>query len=186
MQPRPLVIASDYGADIVVGAAAVLGGIWLGARLLAIIRREGWKPAGVAALALALVSLGGEVLLCIRHVGWQLRVDDEGITLRAPFDLQNPSRQIIWADLETVRFSAAGYRGPARQLHLVARNGREIVLLNAGKLPAKQLQEAIARYAGSTRGVPEMLESLDETSRSTSSSLSNGYHVVEQPPGMRN
>ena len=51
---------------------------------------------GAAAATLVAFLLGLELIL--QNLGWELRIDDKGIELHAPFDVMRPSGEVAWAD----------------------------------------------------------------------------------------
>ena len=106
MPELPIVAeASNWGAFILgavqlIVAVAVVRVTW---RLDSVRRIVGF--------AFALILLVPGLILTLQNIGWQLRIDQKGIALRAPFDPLWPSGEIAWPDVTTVDIVNRSFRG---------------------------------------------------------------------------
>lgn len=76
------------------------------AAVIDIFRRRGSKR-----LLIGLVGIILPLWFIFSNVGWQFRVDGDGIELRAPANPFEGAGQIAWRDLRAVRFTSRSTRG---------------------------------------------------------------------------
>jgi hypothetical protein len=117
-----------------------------------------------------LLCFGLGLALLVQHLGWQLRVDEKGIALRAPFDVLYPGGQIAWPDITSVEVFDQAYRGPAYFLRVRGRDGAEVLVANPGMLPqefAVALQKTIAERAPQVADTNDLLGQLEPARRNT-------------------
>jgi hypothetical protein len=91
--------------------------------------------SGAAGTLLMLLALVGGLALTLQNVSWQLRLDNSGIALRAPFDVLRPGGDIAWPDLTSVEVVSHVYRGISYQLRVRGKGGQEIVVASADRIP---------------------------------------------------
>ena len=157
------------GAALIVAAAACVPVAW---------RLPGRKRiAGFAGLLIPLV-LG--LVPILRDIGWQLRIDQTGIALRAPFEPFWPSGEIAWPDLTAVDIVDYGYRGPHHVLSIRGQRGVELRLASAAHMPPQfiaQLQAVVARFAPQVTGIKDLDRQFQYAREHSDAVIYNSYSV---------
>jgi hypothetical protein len=130
---------------------------------------------------LAVAGLG--VLLLVQPLGWELRVDDAGIALSAPFDLLYRSGKVAWADMTAVEFIDRPSRGGSNYfLRISGRDGTELLVAAAETLPppfAVALQKVVAARAPQLTGVGDLAGQLAFVRQNTHDVLARTYSAQD-------
>ena len=158
----------------------------LGAILLVIAIAMAWfawqrlkghkRVAGFVSVLIPLV-LG--LILIGRDIGWQLRIDQNGIALRAPFEPLWPSGEIAWSNVTAVEIVTHGNRSPLYGLNIRGQRGVELIIHDAGQLPPQfiaLLQTVVAGFAPHVTDIKE-LDQQFQYAREHSTSLIYFYSV---------
>lgn len=162
------------------------GAFFLGAVLIAVaiaMVPMAWLldgPRRIASLAFALVPLALGLINAGRDIGWQLRIDQTGIALRAPFEPFWQSGEIAWADLTAVKIVNYGNRGPHYVLSIRGQRGAELLLASAAHMPPQfiaQLQAVVARLAPQVAGIETLARDFQYARENSSSVIYNSYTV---------
>jgi hypothetical protein len=122
----------------------------------------------IACLLLALFAFGLGISLAVQHLNWQLRLEEKGVILHAPFDYLRPSGEIGWSEITSVYVSEAAYRGSSFKLHIRGKPGTEIIVVSMDRMPAQfgiLLQKLVAERAPQAEGSRGIGEQLDNARR---------------------
>lgn len=174
----PIVIERSMGLDLLFGTILAVLSFALGWRAIRGLADEE-KAGALPALLLAAFGLVLGAAIAIRDVGWQFRIEKDGIALHAPFDVTASSTTIAWRDLDSVWVSAGGYRSLSYKLHHRGRQGQEIVLQNAHLLPGRLLQDVFVANATATQGTASIAAQLEDAAKTAPWSLSPGYRISQ-------
>lgn len=149
MADLPIAVETAAWPWMLFGAPCIGISIFFG--YLAIKIRSEDHAANVLGFApMVLVSLLLGVAVSVRHVGWELRLDQKSIALHAPFELIYRGAEIAWPDVTSVDFIDVGTRGPAPFLRVRGRGGTMIRVANPDGLPQElyvALQKTLAERA---------------------------------------
>jgi hypothetical protein len=158
------------GAMLIVGAVAVVRAAW---------RLDSLKR--IAGLAGSLIPLVLGLVLTLQNVGWQLRIDQKGIALRAPFDPLWPSGEIGWPDVTAVDIMTHWYRdAPYYILRIRGQRGVELLIASADQIPPQfiaQLQAVVAKLAPQVTDIKELDREFQYAREHSSSVIYNSYAV---------
>ena len=87
------------------------------------------KSSTLVALLATVVIAGWALIL---PVGWELRLDRDGVSLRAPFDPAAQAGRIAWKDLKEIRF---GTRNSVAAVEFVSSQGEVVALDTLEQVP---------------------------------------------------
>ncbi|HTR87917.1 MAG TPA: hypothetical protein VMI56_25775 [Reyranella sp.] len=126
MTPLPLVLEPTARFLLL---ALPLGGSLIGmvGYMLWRVRRD-WSAVEPRQWLTFVVMGGLGTMLFLQPVGWQLRFDQQGIALRAPFDLFADRGAIPWNDLKDIRFGMSSGRSSSPILKFVDGSGTVLTL----------------------------------------------------------
>lgn len=161
--------------------AIMLFGVMLLAVTFLLVQNARWSDEPktvVGSIIGALVTGALGLALIVQHLGWELRVDDKGIVLHAPFDPMHPGGAIAWADMESVAVIDRPYRGSSYYLRIRGRRVADIMVTNADRLPPQfvaALQKTVAERAPQVHNPGYLGEEFDYARRNSSSMLANSY-----------
>lgn len=174
MTELPIVVETSAWASVIFGVVLILVS-------LALTQAARWAQdingmlAGAAGALMTFV-LGSALVL--QNLGWQLRVDDKGIVLHAPFDALRPGGEIAWADMISVEVVNRPYRGNSFFLRVRGRAGAEILVANADRLPAQfgvALQKVVAERAPQVPDVKELAGQFEWARQTSWSVITSSY-----------
>ena len=119
-----------------------------------------------------LVTLGVGLVLILRDVVWQLRLDETGIVLHAPFDLQHHSGRIIWTDLASARVVIRRHRmDDIYELSFTGADHTVIALWNADRA------EQFGRDNAEASGLAAPVVQLTYVRRNAQAALAPSYRA---------
>jgi hypothetical protein len=170
----PIVVETSAWVSVIFGTLLILIS-------LALAQAARWAQdingmLGGAAGALVTFALG--LALVLQNLGWQLRVDDKGIALHAPFDALRPGGEIAWVDMTSVDVVNRPYRGNSFFLRVRGRAGAEILVATADRLPPRfgvALQKVVAERAPQVPDVNELAGQFTWARQNSSSLIANSY-----------
>jgi hypothetical protein len=180
MRELPIVVETSLWLNMLFGAALLIGSAAL-ARSAASALRSGSMTLPIAMSffgAMAAFALG--IAVGLQKLNWQFRLDEKGITLKAPFDYWQPGMAIAWPELSSIRVSNRGYRGPSHKLVVVGKNANEIVVTNADLLPeafGTMLEALLRNYAPQAKGATGIAAELADARNNRAAYLASGYTV---------
>lgn len=157
------------GAMLIVGAVAVVRVAW---------RLDSLKR--IAGFAGALIPLVLGLVLTLQNVGWQLRIDQKGIALRAPFDPLWPSGEIGWPDVTAVDIVSHLYRDAHYILRIRGQRDVELLIASADQMPPQfvaQLQAVVAKLAPQVTNIKELDRQFQYAREHSTSVIANSYSV---------
>ena len=137
----------------------------LGAALIAVAVASvpvAWRLPGrkrLAGFAGLLIPLVLGLIPLLRDIGWQLRIDQNGIALHGPLEPFWQSGEIAWPDLTDVSIVTYGNRGPHYVLSIRGQRGVELLIASAAHMPPQfiaQLQAVVARFAPQVTGIKDL------------------------------
>jgi hypothetical protein len=147
-------------AEVTNWGAIIMGAILIVTSMALV--RVAWRldnQKRIKGVAFALIPLALGLIPALRDIGWQLRIDQNGIAVRAPFDLFMPSGEIAWPDVTAVDIVTHWQRGAYYRLRIRGQHGAELLIHGAGRMPPQfvgQLQAVVARLAPQVTGIKNL------------------------------
>jgi hypothetical protein len=156
MTELPVVIEAGLWLNVVFGAILIAVGGLIGR---AIIVKGSSAPISAVAsgVFLCVAALGLGVAILVQNIDWQLRLENRGVVLRAPFDLLRPSAEIAWSNIDQISVSARrSYRNTLTfDLIVNAKTGTRIDIVNAEEFPVAfgpLMQKIVTERAPQAKG----------------------------------
>ncbi len=181
MTQLPIIVEVSPWIGLIFGAGVIALALRLAWNVIRSARAGGMSAMTARQGVTVLVTLGVGLVLILRDVVWQLRLDETGVVLHAPFDLQHRSGRIAWTDLVSAHV-VIRRRGSSDiyELGFTGADGTVIALWNADRLP-EQLGPAlqaliIARAPRATDG-RDIAGQLAYVRRNAQAALAPGYRA---------
>jgi hypothetical protein len=181
MADLPIIVELNPWPMVLFGLFALAVGLGFALRLFKTYRAGGFTVAYIPAGGLAAALLGLGIELSLADLRWQFRIDDHGVTLRAPFDVLRPGGTVAWRDIASIDIESASSRGgPSYKLHIRGRDGTEITLLNVDRLPPQfaPLFATLVSERASQAPRSQFLADEFDTARSDSRGFFSGGYTM--------
>jgi hypothetical protein len=170
----PIVVETSAWASVIFGVVLILVSVALTQAARWAQDVNGMLGGAVGALVTFVLGLA----LMLQSLGWQLRVDDKGIALHAPFDVLRPGGEIAWADMTSLEVVNRPYRGNSFFLRVRGRSGAEILVANADRLPPRfgvALQKVVAERAAQVPDIKELAGQFEWARQTSWSVITSSY-----------
>ena len=173
MPELPIIVVASNWFFVILGAILIVVSMALVQRT----RRSKSPVMGIAFLA-GMFLLG--LHLALQDIGWQLRIDQKGIAVSAPFDPFWPRGEIAWPDVTAVDVVNRPYRDAHYYLRIRGQRGAELLIASADRLPPQfvaQLQAVVTKLAPQVTDVQELDGQFRYAREHSTSLIANSYSV---------
>jgi hypothetical protein len=177
----PIIVEVSPWIGLIFGAGVITLALRLAWNVIRSVRTGDMSAMTARQGVAVLVTLGVGLVLILRDVVWQLRLDETGIVLHAPFDLQHHSGQIVWTGLVSAHV-VIRRRGSSDiyELSFTGVDGTVIALWNADRLPEQfglALQALIVERAPRATDGRNIAGQLADVRRNAQAALAPSYRA---------
>jgi hypothetical protein len=172
----PIIVEASAWRSILFGACFVIAALYLLRH--AKQAKEAKVFYGSIVTALAFFAFG--MVFVLQHVRWELRVDDNGIALRAPFDVWGGTGAIGWSEMAAVKIVTRTGKGGSKYylLHVDGPGGALIEVTDVGRLPRQfvvELQKIVAARAPQAKDMGRLVDDFEVAVRNGDELLGPSY-----------
>jgi hypothetical protein len=176
----PIIVETSVWLSLTFGIILILASLLVARGGVSTLQSEAAPsvPSIVGLGVVALVAFGLGASLALQNVGWQFRLDDKGVALRAPFDYMHPGGEIAWSEIASVSVVAGGNRGPSFKLRFVSKGGTEIAVGTADRLPVQfgpLLQKLVTERAPQAKYGAEIAAQIANAQAEMGLNIAAGY-----------
>ncbi len=179
MTELPIVVEKSAWLSLVFGGLIIGSAFYL--MRAAILKRNENAAAAVFAIVTAFPLLAFGSAVALQPIDWQLRFEERGIVLHAPFDLWRPGDEIAWSDVESVVITP-GYSYRSQVFHLIVegKNGKRITVASADTLPPNfgpLLQKIVLERAPQAKNAREIAQQAQDARSQSYAILAVSYRI---------